>query len=192
MGNRRLVQKDICTINPSNNAARERNVYILLASAMFGDPVDGDEVGLAIMLINLANTIDPHAGGEATTADEPACYRTLRAKIAKKNAMVAVCGMGYVGLPLSRAIWEQGFPVVGLDIDDDKVEKLNAGQSYIRHIPPATIQAMLKGGRFRASSDFSDIAAADVITVCVPTPLNRYREPDLSYVVSTAEVIARH
>ena len=78
------------------------------------------------------------------------------------------------------------FLVIGLDIDDDKVDKLNAGHSYIRHIPPATIQAMLKTGRFRASSDFSQIANADVVTICVPTPLNRYREPDLSYVTATA------
>jgi UDP-N-acetyl-D-glucosamine dehydrogenase len=123
---------------------------------------------------------------------EPAHYRSLQAKIAQKNAAVAVCGMGYVGLPLARAITEQGFPVIGLDIDDDKVEKLNTGQSYIRHIPSANIQAMLKTGRFRASSDFGQIANADIITICVPTPLSRYREPDLSHVTSTAQVIARH
>ncbi len=122
----------------------------------------------------------------ASSEAEPAHYRSLQAKIAKKTATVAVCGMGYVGLPLSRAITEQGFPVIGLDIDDDKVEKLNVGQSYIRHIPSANIQAMLKTGRFRASSDFGQIANADVITICVPTPLSRYREPDLSYVTSTA------
>jgi UDP-N-acetyl-D-glucosamine dehydrogenase len=146
------------------------------------------------MSSNLANAIHFDAGCKtaAATEAEPARYRTLRASIAKKTAAVAVCGMGYVGLPLSRAITEQGFPVVGLDTDNEKVEKLNAGESYIRHIPSANIQAMLKTGRFRASSDFSQIANADIITVCVPTPLNRYREPDLSYVMSTAEVIARN
>jgi UDP-N-acetyl-D-glucosamine dehydrogenase len=145
------------------------------------------------MSSNLAKAIQ-FAGCEAAAAGEaePACYRTLRASIAKETAVVAVCGMGYVGLPLCRAITEQGFPVVGLDIDEEKVQKLNAGESYIRHIPPASIQAMLKTGRFRASSDFSQITNADIITVCVPTPLNRYREPDLSYVTSTAEVIARN
>jgi UDP-N-acetyl-D-glucosamine dehydrogenase len=146
------------------------------------------------MSSNLADAIRFDAVCEATAASEaePAGYRALRASIAKKTAAVAVCGMGYVGLPLSRAITEQGFRVVGLDIDNDKVEKLNAGASYIRHIPPACIKAMLKTGRFRASRDFRQIANADIITLCVPTPLNRHREPDLSYVISTAEVIARN
>src|SRR2546429_7372706 len=118
-----------------------------------------------IMSSNLAKAIQ-FAGCEAAAAGEaePACYRTLRASIAKKTPVVAVCGMGYVGLPLCRAITEQGFPVVGLDIDEEKVQKLNAGESYIRHIPPASIQAMLKTGRFRASSDFSQITNADIIT----------------------------
>jgi UDP-N-acetyl-D-glucosamine dehydrogenase len=128
----------------------------------------------------------------AGTRQEPDHYRTLRDKIAAKSATVVVCGMGYVGLPLARAITEKGFPVIGLDIDDDKVQRLNSGQSYIRHISSATIQAMLKTGRFRGTSDFQQIAGADVITICVPTPLSKYREPDLSYVVQTAEALAAH
>jgi len=146
------------------------------------------------MSTNLADAVRPDPIYESAAAGkaEPACYRHLQTKIARKSATVAVCGMGYVGLPLSRAITEQGFPVIGLDIDGEKVDKLNAGHSYIRHIPPTTIQAMLKTGRFRASSDFGQIANTDVVTVCVPTPLNRYREPDLSYVTATAKVIASH
>jgi UDP-N-acetyl-D-glucosamine dehydrogenase len=141
---------------------------------------------------NLAHTlIDCGLEPEAYTKAEPAQYRALAGKIAKKTATVAVCGMGYVGLPLARAITEQGFPVIGLDIDNEKIEKLNSGYSYIKHIPHPDIKAMLKTARFRASSDFGEIAIADIITICVPTPLNRYREPDLSYVTSTAAVIAR-
>src|SRR6516165_8056929 len=144
------------------------------------------------MSTNLANPTHFDGGCKSAAAieAEPAHYRTLWASISKKSATVAICGMGYVGLPLCRAITEQGFPVIGLDIDDERVEKLNAGQSYIRHIPPANIKAMLKTGRFRASSDFNQITNADIIIVCVPTPLNRYREPDLSFVMSTADVIA--
>jgi UDP-N-acetyl-D-glucosamine dehydrogenase len=151
-------------------------------------------VGACEMSTNLADAIrpDPFHESAATANTEPAGYRNLQAKIARKSATVAVCGMGYVGLPLSSAISEQGFSVVGLDIDQEKVDKLNGGHSYIRHIPPATVQAMLKNGRFRASSDFGQIANTDVVAVCVPTPLNRYREPDLSYVTATAKVIARH
>jgi UDP-N-acetyl-D-glucosamine dehydrogenase len=146
------------------------------------------------MSSNLATAIHFDADCKTAVAGEaePCHYRTLRASIAKKTAAVAICGMGYVGLPLCRAITEEGFPAIGLDIDDEKVEKLNAGQSYIRHIPPANIQAMLKTGRFRASNDFGQITNADIIIVCVPTPLNPNREPNLSFVTSTAAVIARN
>src|SRR5215813_6591554 len=145
------------------------------------------------MSTKLAEAISVHQHYESGAKEEqPAYYSALQAKIVKKTATVAVCGMGYVGLPLSSAITERGFPVIGLDIDDQKVNQLNAGRSYIRHIPPSTVQGMLNSCRFRASSDFAQIANADVVTVCVPTPLNRYREPDLSYVTSTAQVIARH
>ena len=144
------------------------------------------------MSIKAADAITAYAVHESTGTSEaePACYRSLHAKISKKTAAVAVCGMGYVGLPLCRAIADHGFPLIGLDIDEEKVEKLNAGKSYIRHIPGGIVQAMLRTGRFRASSDFGQIAHADIIIVCVPTPLTRYREPDLSYVSSTAEAIA--
>jgi UDP-N-acetyl-D-glucosamine dehydrogenase len=145
------------------------------------------------MSTKLAEAISAYQHYESGAKEEqPAYYSALQAKIVKKTATVVVCGMGYVGLPLSSAITERGFPVIGLDIDDQKVNQLNAGRSYIRHIPPSTVQGMLDTGRFRASSDFAQIANADVVTVCVPTPLNRYREPDLSYVTSTAQVIARH
>lgn len=146
------------------------------------------------MPIKAADAITAFAVHESTGTSEaePACYRSLHAKISKKTAAVAVCGMGYVGLPLCRAITDHGFPLIGLDIDEEKVEKLNAGKSYIRHIPAGIVQAMLRTGRFRASSDFDQIAHADIIIVCVPTPLTRYREPDLSYVSSTAEAIARN
>src|SRR5262245_66399202 len=98
------------------------------------------------MSINLANAIHFEAGCKTAVAAEaePACYRTLRASIAKKTAAVAICGMGYVGLPLCRAITEQGFSVVGLDIDDEKAKKLKAAKSYIRHIPPPNIKPMRK------------------------------------------------
>ena len=146
------------------------------------------------MSTKAADAITAYAVHESTGTSEaePACYRSLHAKISKKTAAVAVCGMGYVGLPLCRAIADHGFPLIGLDIDEEKVEKLNAGKSYIRHIPGGIVQAMLRTGRFRASSDFGQIAHADIIIVCVPTPLTRYREPDLSYVSSTAEAIARN
>ncbi len=117
-------------------------------------------------------------------------YRALKAKIANGSAVGAVCGLGYVGLPLMRAAASRGFRMIGLDIDPGKIEKLNAGHSYFRHIPSESIAALAASGRFQATTDFRRIREADVICICVPTPLNRHREPDLSFVVETAKSIA--
>lgn len=101
---------------------------------------------------------------------------------------IAILGMGYVGLPLSFRFLESGLNVIGLDIDEAKVQRLSAGESYISHIPHQKIAWALENG-FEASSDFSKISEVDAILLCVPTPLNKYREPDLSYVISTIESI---
>jgi UDP-N-acetyl-D-glucosamine dehydrogenase len=123
---------------------------------------------------------------------ETAHYLRLKTKIRDKSAVIAVCGLGYVGLPLARAIGINGFNIIGLDVDARKVDKLNAGQSYIQHIPAEFVSEMIKSDRFRATTDFMRIKDADVITICVPTPLTKHREPDLSYVISTTESIARN
>ena len=129
---------------------------------------------------------DPQDRATATLHDR------LKRKIADRSAVVTVCGMGYVGLPLACAVSVCGFPVVGADSDDAKVGKLNAGRSYIHHIPSSDIAAMVATGRFSATSDFRHIADSDIVAICVPTPLNRQREPDLSYVVATATSIAEN
>ncbi len=108
------------------------------------------------------------------------------------TASVGVVGLGYVGLPLVRTLSRNGFTVIGFDVDEAKVTELIAGRSYIRHIPSTDIVALNESGRFRATSDFSDIAEVDAILICVPTPLNRHREPDLSFVTATAETIQPH
>jgi UDP-N-acetyl-D-glucosamine dehydrogenase len=112
------------------------------------------------------------------------------ARIRSKAARIGIIGLGYVGLPLARAACSKGFRVTGFDIDPAKVEQLNAGESYIRQIEAADIAHMLGCGLFAATADFNRLAEVDVVIVCVPTPLGRHREPDLSYVASTAEVIA--
>ena len=111
---------------------------------------------------------------------------------AEKALSVAVIGMGYVGLPLSLLFALKGSRVVGLDIDESKPRRLNAGESYIRHIGSQRIRDALKTGRFRASSDFSQLSEVDAIVICVPTPLNHFREPDLTYVLNTGRTIARN
>ena len=118
-------------------------------------------------------------------------------KIKTCQAVVGIVGLGYVGLPLMLRFTEVGFPVLGFDIDEVKVAKLNNGESYIGHIPSAAIaekrqqEVQLGGGKtvplLDATSDYSRASAADVLILCVPTPLNRHREPDLSYVRHTIE-----
>ena len=103
---------------------------------------------------------------------------------------IAIIGLGYVGLPLSLQFARCGVEVIGLDIDSSKVEKLNAGQSYIQHIAAQEIEKELKAKRFLASSDFSKVSKVDAVIICVPTPLNKNREPDISYILQTGESIA--
>lgn len=100
--------------------------------------------------------------------------------------------MGYVGLPLSLQFARSGVVVLGLDVDEAKVRSLNAGQSYIQHIPAAAVAEAVQQGRLRATTDFSAVAALEAVIICVPTPLSAHREPDISYVLSTGRAIAPH
>ncbi|MGH6924348.1 MAG: nucleotide sugar dehydrogenase [Propylenella sp.] len=120
-----------------------------------------------------------------------ASFTTLMERIAARRATVAVIGLGYVGLPLAMALAATGNKVLGFDIDPEKAAALNDGRSYIGHIADERVREMRARG-FEATADISRLAAADAILICVPTPLSRNREPDLSYVVSTAEALAPH
>ena len=105
---------------------------------------------------------------------------------------IAIVGLGYVGLPLSLQFARGGCHVLGLDIDPAKIEAINAGRSYIKHIEAASIAAARSGGKLEASTDFSRVRQVEAVILCVPTPLNAYREPDLSYVLDTGRQIAPH
>src|SRR5215813_10631544 len=115
----------------------------------------------------------------------------LKSKIESRQAKVAVIGMGYVGLPLALLYTEQKFGVTGFDIDKRKVDTLNAGGSYIFRITPTEIQTARAGG-LKATSNYAQISEMDAIIICVPTPLNEYHEPDLSFITNTAHAIAPH
>ncbi|MES2096919.1 MAG: nucleotide sugar dehydrogenase [Pseudomonadota bacterium] len=115
----------------------------------------------------------------------------LQARIEAKTATIAIIGMGYVGLPLALAFADKGCRVVGADLDPAKVAALNAGQSYINHIAGERVAGLVASGHLSATEDFSTLGDADVILICVPTPLSRHLEPDLSYVVATTEAIAK-
>jgi len=112
----------------------------------------------------------------------------LLKKIADKSVTIGILGLGYVGLPLMLRYVEAGYKVLGIDIDAEKVNKLNRGQSYIEHIPSEKIGDSLNNG-FEATIDFSRSSEADALILCVPTPLNKYREPDLSYVTDTTDAV---
>jgi UDP-N-acetyl-D-glucosamine dehydrogenase len=105
---------------------------------------------------------------------------------------IAIVGLGYVGLPLAVQFARSGASVIGLDVDPAKTEAINAGHSYIRHIPAATIAEQVAVGRLHASTDFAKAREADAVLICVPTPLGRNREPDLAYILNTGKALAPH
>jgi UDP-N-acetyl-D-glucosamine dehydrogenase len=140
---------------------------------------------------------DMKAAKNSSPAAKPGAARApavdveaLHRRFIAREATIGVIGLGYVGLPLVGAVAGSGFAVLGFDIDAEKVAQLNAGRSYIRHIPDATIGGWLRGGRFHAVAGFDRLHEADAVLICVPTPLTRHREPDLTYIVSTTEAIA--
>jgi UDP-N-acetyl-D-glucosamine dehydrogenase len=114
----------------------------------------------------------------------------LRQQIEARTVTVGIIGMGYIGLPLVLAATERAFRVLGFDIDRPKVAGLNIGRSPLRHVPEARISSARDARLFEATDDFSRLAQADIIAICVPTPLGKHREPDLSFVRTTAENIA--
>jgi UDP-N-acetyl-D-glucosamine dehydrogenase len=105
---------------------------------------------------------------------------------------IAIVGLGYVGLPLSLQFARSGVSVLGLDIDPAKVDALNQGRSYIKHILPEAVAEAIKAGAFSATTDFARIEEVEAVIICVPTPLNKNREPDISFIIDTGHRIARH
>jgi UDP-N-acetyl-D-glucosamine dehydrogenase len=109
-----------------------------------------------------------------------------------RRATIGIVGMGYVGMPLALAAWTAGFNILGYDSDSAKVEAINAGRSYIKHIASAEVAAAVRDKRLRATSKFAELGEANAVIICVPTPLTAHREPDLSYVADTARAMAPH
>ncbi len=111
------------------------------------------------------------------------------AKVESRSAVIGVVGLGYVGLPIILNFASRGFKTIGLDVDETKIKALQAGRSYIKHIAADAIAESVASGRFIPTSDFTQAAAVDALIICVPTPLSRHHEPDLSYVVKTLETL---
>src|SRR5207244_5018919 len=116
---------------------------------------------------------------------------SVEGRLANRTANVGIIGLGYVGLPLALLFADAGFPVTGFDVDPQKVEKLSRGESYIYRVPASEVQ-LARMKQFSATVDYSNIADMNVVIICVPTPLNEQREPDLSYLINTAEAITPH
>lgn len=118
--------------------------------------------------------------------------QTLLDKIADKTYTVGIIGLGYVGLPLMWTFHKHGMPVIGYDIDPAKIEHLKAGRPYIKHLGEEMMRVLSQSDRCDATTDFSRLVESDAILLCVPTPLNQWREPDMTYVVETTKTVAQH
>jgi len=112
--------------------------------------------------------------------------------INKKSVKIGIIGLGYVGLPLGLEFAHKGFEVIGFDLDPKKVEFLSQGKSYIKHIPAERIKPVTENGKLKSTTDFSRLPEVDAIIICVPTPLDEHREPDMSYIVNTGDVIQKY
>src|SRR5438445_3641165 len=116
----------------------------------------------------------------------------LEDKIRNRKARVGIVGLGYVGLPLAVEFAKAGFEVIGIDLSESKVAKVNAGESYIADIPAGVFKPLVESGKIRATSDFGTISQLDTVNICVPTPLRKTKDPDMSYIVSACQQIAKY
>ena len=119
-------------------------------------------------------------------------FQALKDKIEKKTAHVGIVGLGYVGLPLAVEFAKAGFHVTGIDLQQSRVDRLNNGESYIQDVPNSEVAELVKDGRLDATTDFSVVRNLDTINICVPTPLRKTKDPDMSYIVSASEEIAKY
>src|SRR5688572_11488313 len=110
----------------------------------------------------------------------------LLSQLESRKAKIGIIGLGYVGLPLVLRFGEERFKIIGFDVDPQKVSKLNAGQSYIRHIEGSRLQGLVTTKAFEATTDFSRLGEADCVIICVPTPLTEKKDPDLQYIEKSA------
>src|SRR5580765_3366345 len=108
----------------------------------------------------------------------------LSQKIATKTARVGIVGLGYVGLPLAVEFAKAGFAVTGIDLNESKVARINAGESYIADVPGQLFRSLVEAGKITATTDFGVISQLDTVNICVPTPLRKTKDPDMSYIVS--------
>jgi UDP-N-acetyl-D-glucosamine dehydrogenase len=127
-----------------------------------------------------------------TTAAAQTSASILEEKIASRRARVGIVGLGYVGLPLAVEFAKSGFSVTGIDLDARKTAHVNAGESYVGDISSAVLSKLVQEGKLRATTDFAAVRDLDTINICVPTPLRKTKDPDMSYIVSSCEEILKY
>ena len=125
-------------------------------------------------------------------AENPAVAQLLEEKIRTRQAKVGIVGLGYVGLPLAVEFAKAGFAVTGIDLSDAKIARINARDSYVGDVPSAVLAPLVETGKLKATTDFSVVRDLDTINICVPTPLRKTKDPDMSYIVSACGEIAKH
>ncbi|MHC4990380.1 MAG: NAD(P)-binding domain-containing protein, partial [Planctomycetota bacterium] len=134
------------------------------------------------------NPPDPQAVDGTTS---PSAAQDLTERLTSKTATIAIMGMGYVGLPLARAVHEAGYRVLGYDVDEQKIRQLERGENYLRHLGDELTRELAASDRFDATAEVGRLREADVVLLCVPTPLGAHHEPDLSYVLNCTRMLAR-
>src|SRR5215475_8867008 len=128
---------------------------------------------------------------EAQVATAPTA-QLLEERIRARTARVGIVGLGYVGLPLAVEFAKAGFQVTGIDVSEQKTRSVNAGDSYVGDIGSSTLAPLVESGKLRATTDFAAVLELDTINICVPTPLRKTKDPDMSFIVSSCQEIARH
>ena len=120
-------------------------------------------------------------------AESPTIAQLLEEKIRTRQAKVGIVGLGYVGLPLAVEFAKAGFSVTGIDLSDSKVARIHAKDSYVGDVPNAVLAPLVETGKLTATTDFSVVRELDTVNICVPTPLRKTKDPDMSYIVSACE-----
>jgi UDP-N-acetyl-D-glucosamine dehydrogenase len=129
---------------------------------------------------------------EVSSETQSSTLAALLGKISRREARVGVIGLGYVGLPLAVDLAQAGFSVTGFDLDRRRTDQANRGNSYIADVDDQTLRQQIQGGRFHATDDFAELSDLDTVSICVPTPLSKTKEPDLSYIIQAVQAVADH
>jgi len=143
-------------------------------------------------LLEVNSTLTDSRGMSTSETEARSIARLLEDKIRSRTAQAGVVGLGYVGLPLAVEFAKAGFQVTGIEVGQDKVARVNAGQSYVLDVPTAVLEPLVAQGRLRATTDFSVLAGLDTVNICVPTPLRKTKDPDMSYIDAACRQIARY